>query len=198
MIELSDITNEKSKLHKDVLKLKTLICIQAAHHYDTALLYKESSKNTSLTEAEEVSKFINRFIPNANKKTNPYEFIRVPEVEINKAIDEYNRYKELLLIYPDEVRLIESFVKWYVHSGPNRSTAEIKFNVLFISFIGELMTLKSIHKLTQKDCDEAINIIMNQENIYFSFNMIRIKRAFIQAYLKMKEIKGKVEARQMV
>jgi len=181
--------NQKEKHNQ---QLNCLYCLIAAHALDKAILRGKLAKSTTLEEAQGTARLISLLF---DENVNPYEFMRPIDENANKSIEEYKVYKKMVSEYPGNLRVIESFSKWYVNNG--FEIALLKCNIMYIITLGSAISANRFGTINRDELIEHTEQYINKANKIFSYHPNSIKRCFLQAVLKYDEISTKVNKREM-
>jgi hypothetical protein len=172
-------------------QIKCFICLQAAHCLDKALLKGELATPTTIKEAEHTAQFISFLF---NREVNPLAFIRPVETTIDESIEEYNDYKRFLQSYPYDRHVMESFSKWYTHTG--FETVFLKCNMMYIIHFGHAICEKNLKLINDDQLIERFNEIIKAGKAIFGCRPKTIMQAFLKAVSKFDEIENKIHIRK--
>lgn len=182
------------KLKKYEERFKVLFYLEAAYHYDMAVLNSELAKTeNSKEEAEETANFINFFFGDKNNaKATPEEFIKKSSDYAEECINEYNTYK----MYRDcgyiSQRTLESFSQWY---AKDPDSGRSKCYDLHIMAIGRKLLSLEEGTITKEQYSEYMLWLTTNKSLPISFNKGTIIILYLMLKAKIKEIEGKISER---
>lgn len=180
-----------NSLDKKYDQICTYYALIASHHFDKALIHAKCARPLSLDEAEKTSALINFIF---SKETSPLEFLQPVDQKANEAIDCFQHYQNAKTKCMFDQRVLEGFAKWYANSG--FEVAMIKCNIGYLLYIGWAILEFRSGKISEKQRDEIIEEIVRPENNIFSFRAGRVRKSFVEAFLKFREIENKVASRK--
>lgn len=173
-------------------RIKCLLSLDVAHHLYKAQLHGQSANKTTLKEAEDTSNLINFLF--GKKQTTPYEFMKPIDTVVDESIDEYIKYKEGVLRWPFNKRVLESFSMWY--AGSLSETAMLKCNMMYILNIGEAIIQRESGVYNDLQVKNHIDQVRDVGSSIFGYYPKSIRKSFVNAMLKFNEIEQKIEARK--
>jgi len=194
MKELIELNRKLMKNKRISHQIKTYCCMCAAHYYELAYLHSSCAKKITLAEAQNTADLINIFISDPYKKNSAIDFMVDVNEKANESIEDYREYEKRANSFPFDKRIIAGFSKWYAKNCSE--TVMIRLNAAYIRWLGA--TLLEIF-VGEADMSKLLNLmkdLANNKDLPFNFHPGEVRRSFVKAMWKVKEIEEKVSSRK--
>lgn len=183
--------NKFKKAEKDYWRYKTLFALNAANYYNQAVLSSRCVKPSTLEEATRTASLIKLL---CKEDVNPLSLIKSEEETTNEAINKFHKYANIVKLYPFDSRPLESFCRYYAHTGWEVSL--LKCNINYIIYGSTVVRQHQIGEITKSEMDQSLNAVIQGCKRFFPFNKRIVFESLLQAISKFQEIENKVLSRK--